>query len=367
MREDRTIEYKRELPASSEAGKGKFLAGAPSIANTSGGDIFFGIEEEKGLPTQIVGIQSSDLDREILRLEQWMDSGLEPRIRRNFGAVNCGEGKRVVILRIDRSWSGPHWVQDSSKFWGRNSAGKYPLDVSELRAAFTLSSSVIDRIRGFRTDRIIAISNNETPVPMHAGPKLILHCIPTESFAGQLQFDLIPFLRDHARLPTLGNQGFSRRINLDGVLAGDGEGTYVGNTYTQLYRNGLIEVVAGPVGLVFEMEGKQWIGSELYERNLPNYLRTCFRVFGEIEAGGPVAVALTLTNARGLRMAIPMAQFNSSRLIDRDTLVLPETVVQDLAADPVKVLRPMFDLVWNACGFERTRNFDKEGNWIGRG
>jgi len=296
-----------------------------------------------------------------------MDSGLEPRIRRNFGAVNCGEGKRVVILRIDRSWSGPHWVQDSSKFWGRNSAGKYPLDVSELRAAFTLSSSVIDRIRGFRTDRIIAISNNETPVPMHAGPKLILHCIPTESFAGQLQFDLIPFLRDHARLPTLGNQGFSRRINLDGVLAGDGEGTYVGNTYTQLYRNGLIEVVAGPVGLVFEMEGKQWIGSELYERNLPNYLRTCFRVFGEIEAGGPVAVALTLTNARGLRMAIPMAQFNSSRLIDRDTLVLPETVVQDLAADPVKVLRPMFDLVWNACGFERTRNFDKEGNWIGRG
>ncbi|MGB7546414.1 MAG: ATP-binding protein, partial [Terracidiphilus sp.] len=202
VREDRTIEYKRELPASSETGKGKFLAGASSFANTSGGDILFGIEEEKGLPTQIVGVQSSDLDREILRLEQTMDSGLEPRIRRSFRVVNCGEGKRVVILRIDRSWSGPHRVsfQESGRFWGRNSAGKYPLDVSELRAAFTLSSTVMERIRAFRTDRIIAISNNETPVPMNPGPKVVMHCIPIESFAGQPQYDLIPFYRNHARL-----------------------------------------------------------------------------------------------------------------------------------------------------------------------
>jgi hypothetical protein len=150
------------------------------------------------------------------------------------------------------------------------------------------------------------------------------------------------------------------------VLVGDGEGTYVGNTYTQLYRNGLIEVVTGPTGLVFEMEGQKWIGSELYERNLVNYLPTCFRVFGEIEASGPVVVALTLTNARGLAMSIPRAYINRSSLIDRDTLVLPETVVEDLTTEPVKVLRPMFDLVWNACGFERSRNFDGEGRWIDR-
>jgi len=27
-------------------------------------------------------------------------------------------------------------------------------------------------------------------------------------------------------------------------------------------------------------------------------------------------------------------------------------------------LKPMFDLIRNACGFPRSLNFDKDGNWI---
>jgi len=368
VREGRTIEYKRELLGGSNDSKKELLADVSSFANTSGGDLIFGVEEDKGLPTQVVGLQSGDLDAEILRLESIMDAGLEPRIRRRLSVVSCGDSQRVIILRIDRSWSGPHRVvfQQHDKFWGRNDAGKYRLDIGELRSAFTLSSTTVERIRGFRTDRIIAISNNETPVPMNPGPKMVMHCIPIESFAGQPQYDLIPFLRDHARLSALGNQGFSRRLNLDGLLVGDGEGTYVGSNYTHLYRNGIFEVVTGPVGLIFEKDGRKWIGSEVYERNLLSYLQTCFRVFGEIEASAPLVVALTLTNSRGLAMSNPMSYIEKSFLIDRETLVLPEAIVQDLSAEPFEILKPMFDLVWNACGFEKSRNFDKDGNWVRR-
>jgi hypothetical protein len=52
--------------------------------------------------------------------------------------------------------------------------------------------------------------------------------------------------------------------------------------------------------------------------------------------------------------------------IDRDTLTLPETVVEDLNSKPENILRPMFDLVWNACGYPRSRNFDADGNWLKR-
>jgi hypothetical protein len=365
VREGRTIDYKRELPGGNDASKKEFLADVSSFANTSGGDLVFGMAEVEAFPTEIVGLESGDLDKERQRLENIMASGLEPRILYQIRDIKCGNNKRVLILRMDRSWSGPHRVvfQQSDRFWGRNSSGKYPLDVSELRAAFALSSTVTERIRAFRTDRIIAISNNETPVPMNPGPKLVMHCIPMESFTGQPQYDLIPFLRDFARLSAIGGAGYRRRLNLDGLLVYDSDGAYIGNTYTHLFRNGMIEAVTGP-GWVYEKEGKRSIASWTYERALPNYLQTCFRVFNELGVSAPIVVALTLTNARGLAMLNPMSYVEAGVLIDRDTLALPETVVQDSSVDPVKILKPMFDLVWNACGLERSRNFDNEGNWV---
>lgn len=365
VREGRTIDYKRELPGGNDAAKKEFLADVSSFSNTSGGDLIFGMVEVEAIPTEIVGLQSVDLDKERQRLESIMASGLEPRIRYGVADVKCADGKRVLILRMERSWSGPHRVvfQQSDRFLGRNSSGKYPLDVNELRAAFTLSSTVLERIRGFRTDRIIAISNNETPVPMNPGPKVVMHCIPIESFASQPQYDLIPFLRDHARLSAIGSTGYRRRLNLDGLLVYDGVSENIGYTYTQLYRNGVIEAVAGS-DCVTEKNGQKLIASGRYERNLLNYLCTCFRVFEELGASAPIVVALTLTNARGLAMSNPMSYMETSFLIDRETLALPETVVQDPHIEPAKILKPMFDFVWNACGFEGSRNFDKEGKWV---
>jgi hypothetical protein len=364
--EGRTLDYKRELPGGKDSDKKEFLADVSSFANTSGGDLVFGMDEDKGLPAQIVGVQSSDLDREILRLEQTMDSGLEPRIRRNFQIVNCGEGKRVVLLRIDRSWSGPHRVSfQEGRFWGRNSAGKYSLDVNELRTAFTLSGTVLERIRGFRTDRIIAISNNETPVPMKAGPKVVMHCVPIESFAGQSQYDLIPFYKKPARLSPIGENDFSPRLNLDGLLVHDGNRDCVGSTYTQLYRNGLIEVVISPNRWLTNQDNQN-ISSVGYEKPLLDYLPTCLRVFKEIDANTPIVVALTLTNVRGLKLGDSNSFDINHFPIDREILVLPESVVQDSSVEPVKILKPMFDLVWNACGYERSRNFDQEGKWVER-
>jgi hypothetical protein len=62
-------------------------------------------------------------------------------------------------------------------------------------------------------------------------------------------------------------------------------------------------------------------------------------------------------NANGIYDAFPISEEN---------IILPETVVEDLAMPPEKVLKPLFDLVWNACGYRESMNFDSEGNWIAR-
>ena len=41
--EGRTIDYKRELPGNSDGDKKEFLADVSSFANTSGGDLVFGM------------------------------------------------------------------------------------------------------------------------------------------------------------------------------------------------------------------------------------------------------------------------------------------------------------------------------------
>ncbi len=49
--------------------------------------------------------------------------------------------------------------------------------------------------------------------------------------------------------------------------------------------------------------------------------------------------------------------------IEMDVLSLPEVLVDSYDVSAEKVLKPFFDFVWNACGFERSLNYDGSGNW----
>jgi hypothetical protein len=253
--EGRTIEYKRDLPGNSDAEKKEFLADASSFANAAGGDLIFGLEENQGVPTQFRGVQAADLDLEVRRMDSVLAAGLSPRIRYATKVVTAAGGTRGLVVRVERSWSGPHRVvfQGHDKFYGRNSAGKYPLDVNELRAAFTLATTVTERIRAFRADRLIALGNNQTPLPFVDSPKVVLHCIPVESFAGQQNYDLLPFYQNTVGLPPMGTTTWNNRLNLDGVLIFSSHRPC--HSYTQLYRNGIIEVVQGRI-LAHEYEGR---------------------------------------------------------------------------------------------------------------
>lgn len=365
VHEGRTIDYKRELPGNSDSDKKEFLADVSSFANTSGGDLVLGMDEDRGLPSQLTGFQSTDTDVEIQRIDSILASGLSPRIRYLTRLIPCNAGLKALVIRVERSWVGPHRVifGGHDKFYGRNSAGKYALDVNELRSAFTLSSTVTERIRAFRTDRIIALSNNETPIRFVDDPKIVLHCLPIESFAGQPQYDVLPFNHDPRQLRPMGSTGWDRRLNLEGIVVYGGGSPAL--SYTQLYRSGIIEAVLGGV-LAVENQGKRIIPSVSYERYVFQYLPHCFQVLQQIGANVPVVVALSLIGTSNLEMSVGQFDFEVSYPIKENLLLLPETVVQDFSMPVGKILKPMFDLVWNACGQPSSKNFDAEGKWVER-
>lgn len=57
------------MPGTKDEDKREFLADVSSFANTDGGDIIYGLEEEQGVIANIIGLNCPDFDAEKLRLE----------------------------------------------------------------------------------------------------------------------------------------------------------------------------------------------------------------------------------------------------------------------------------------------------------
>ncbi len=79
----------------------------------------------------------------------------------------------------------------------------------------------------------------------------------------------------------------------------------------------------------------------------------------------PVAILVTALGWRGFCMAESSDHYvlNPTDPIDRDALLLPDVIAEEFDVDVPKLLKPVFDGLWNACGYPRSLNYDDEGNW----
>jgi len=252
IQEHKTIEYKQALPTKAPSEIKKFLANVSSFANASGGDLIYGIIEDRdtGFPKSIEGLDIVNVDQEILRLENMIRDGIEPRIPgKIIQPIKLSNSKIVLIIRVQKSWISPHRVifNKDYQFYSRHTNGRYPLDVGELRVAFNLSETITERIRKFREDRISKIYANETPVTLPDNPKIVLHLIPIISFNPAQSYDIKSIaLRSKKMRPIYCSGEFHQRYNFDGLLASfGGRESGEAGSYVQLFKKGIVEAVEG--------------------------------------------------------------------------------------------------------------------------
>lgn len=364
--EKKTLEYKSVPLYGSDSERKEFLADISSFANASGGDLIFGVEQSDGIPVKVSGMKISNVDAEILKLENIIRDGIEPRINVLTHSVSLKDGNIVLIFRINRSWVGPHRVifKGHDKFYSRNSAGKYPLDTNELKIAFTLSQTLVDKIGDFKNGRILDLLADKTPIPFYNGGKIVLHLIPLESFNLESSFGLNKLQEVYPKMVPMRASGWNQKINLEGLLSYSGGQNDKSHSYVQLYRSGIIEAVEG-LTLSSNQEQKV-LPSTGYEGMLIKALNQYMGILKDLKINPPVVVFLTLLGVNGYRITSSDLFFDSdeNNLINKDVLNLPETLVENYDTSSTSILRPMFDLVWNACGFEKSLNFDENGEWI---
>ena len=309
-----------------------------------------------------------NVDQEITRLDNIIRSGIEPRIPSvNIEQVSLSNTKTVLIIRVFKSWISPHRVtfKGHDKFYSRSSNGKYPLDVAELRIAFNMSESITDRIRKFRENRIANIFSNETPVLFYCKAKIVLHLLPIISFTPAQIYDISEIASNPAKIKPIYSSISDKRYNIDGFLTYSSDVQGKIHSYTQLFRNGIIEAVDGLRSQ--EYDDKKSIPSIAYEKNLVDALKNYLLTLESLSVVPPIFIFLTLLGVKGFSMLYKkMHLFGKVKTINRDILLVPEVLVKSYNVDAKYVLKPCFDSVWNARGYARSFNYDDSGKWVNR-
>lgn len=363
--ESLTLEFKRELPGRDDRAKIELLKDVCGMANSSGGDIVYGIAEDAGVASRLSPITDEPYDAAQRRLRQVLDR-IEPRLDSlHFQQVPLAAGGYAVVLRVPESYSGPHrFVFDPhSRFVMRDGTRTYDMSYDQLRGAFDRTASLTDSARRFRSVRLDAIKAGKTWRPMQDGPLGVLHFIPIAAMSGRRGVDVAEVHKDysHLMLPDWG--GASRSLNLDGLIVHSNRADTALEDYSLLFRSGALEFVSHSGSTM----GEKIIPSTLLSAFFRDALAAARGAATRLGIVGPAIVGGALLNAAHYKFAMrqDLMRWTGMPTADRADLVLPEAWVDDVSALPEidTIARPMLDVFWQAFGMVRCYDYDEAGLW----
>ena len=364
--ENRQLEYKRDLPGGTDRDKRELVRDVVAFANSAGGHIVFSVAQSQGLPTELVPISEDRVDDAKVRLENIIRTSIEPTIQGlKIESIKLSGGY-ALIIEIPRGLFGLHMIKGRSAFIARTSAGNSELDVSEIRAAFVGAEAAVARLSEFRADRTAKIMNGDILWPLSSTRLLAIHLLLLVSFSSgytcaidKLPEEVRKLLYPARRRPW----NFTSKFTFDGFanLMSFRTGQSV-EGYGQIFRNGAIETVNADL-----LEQSPQADTDFYwlEFVTMDCAERMLRIMDLLRIPGPYYLLLALLNAKGLRMAAGEERhFNRDvRTIDQAHLILPEVLLQDSAICIEKEMRNSFDMLWNACGWQRSWSYDADGNF----
>ena len=75
---------------------------------------------------------------------------------------------------------------------------------------------------------------------------------------------------------------------------------------------------------------------------------------------------LSLSGVSGFTMATDSEPRYELHPIDKDDLLIPEIKIEAFECEAAEIMRPIFDVIWNATGWPMSMDYDETGKWIER-
>lgn len=383
--ENKTIDFKKSAyqppadktlpPEIREKWKRDLWIDVCSFANANGGWIICGLNDKNGIADDLCGLGTINPDAEVRRLSQCINSGIEPKIPgmrvRDIELSDTAKGYAIVIC-VPRSFAAPHRVKESGRFHIRRSKENDEMDLGELRTAFNLADTYIDRIRQFRKDRTTVISvesHEDVPVILTDGVRLVLHVVPLSLSNDTTAVDLSAFKMMYPakwvgqnRLIDYSNYG---RFNLEGFVLpypdSNNQGKHRG--YVQIFRNGAMEFVE-----VFSDNTKPIVDLYSVESYVLQQLQHAWIILENLGVEMPLVVMMSVLGVKGKSLVVQRLGFydpppNGHFPVSKENLLIPATVAESYEQDLKVMAKPIFDILWNVGGWQRSLSYDETGIW----
>lgn len=360
--EDRELEYKDysftdgKFP---DRQRDKFMKEIAAFANTNGGTIIIGMQEDENrLPTNLngVGISLNDFDNWLSSFRQIALS----RIRPHLHGIECvpvelDANNIAIVISVPKSYARPHsfWDGNKDEFFMRYANGIMYMDIDDLRKAFLYTSTLQDKIRQFRRDRISLILANECVGDLGNGAKIVFHIIPEWSFELGNTVDVKAVERDSSFRPLTG-YSWDSRYNADGycIFERDFSSGPI-QTYAQFFHNGIVE--AAEIGYFSGVKNKVVHDWKSTQETIIRVLKEYSKCLEGFVIPKPWHISATILNAKGY---VTASRGGRSHPIDRDIV----NSLDGICTDEVpfgKALEPVFDSLSNAFGFSKSWCFDE--------
>lgn len=362
------LDFKESLHVGSDRERREFLKDICAFANSGGGHIVVGIQEDTGeqvgqnVAARIVGAPALHPDRLTSIARDCIQPSL-PQIQ--IHSVACEPGS-VYVIEIPRSWATPHMVvrDQSQRFYRRLGATSEIMDIDHIREAFRRSGRARDEIDQHYTERLDALlpqlipsAQRESFFAVHAYPASGLRAYQVDP--NQLTATEKPLSQYHAG--NYGNLGY--QFNYDGIIFQDFVDQRV-RSHMQFYRSGAVEGLVNGVTYEGKRANELCLNALYVLHMLRRFVHDVSLMFEQrLQIHDAILVRAIVGRAQHAKiepdgMAPNLTLYGP---LGTDRLVLPEIVLDGATPASDSICRPPLDVLWQSGGHPRCPNFDEEG------